>query len=114
MGTQLAASTNCVFCEPKLTRGPISCFPLLFFCFPQIHQSALLVPYFSWQRSHAVHHANTNHMEDGESHVPEKISDTGFGQLKQRMLFQNVLGHKLGTIAFGAMTTFNHLVVSQV
>merc|ERR1719311_365771 len=32
--------------------------------------SALLVPYFSWQRSHAVHHAHTNHITKGETHVP--------------------------------------------
>ena len=32
--------------------------------------SALLVPYFSWQRSHAVHHARTNHLDLGETHVP--------------------------------------------
>ena len=32
--------------------------------------SALLVPYFSWQRSHAVHHAKTNHVSEGESHCP--------------------------------------------
>lgn len=32
--------------------------------------SFLLVPYFSWQYSHAKHHAKTNHMLDGESHVP--------------------------------------------
>jgi len=32
--------------------------------------SALLVPYFSWQHSHAVHHANTNHITKGETHVP--------------------------------------------
>jgi fatty acid desaturase len=35
-----------------------------------ILHSALLVPYFSWQRSHAVHHARTNHVEEGETHVP--------------------------------------------
>ena len=29
-----------------------------------------LVPYFSWQRTHAIHHANTNHITDGETHVP--------------------------------------------
>jgi len=29
------------------------------------------VPYFSWQRSHAVHHAKTNHMTEGETHVPK-------------------------------------------
>ena len=30
-----------------------------------ILHSALLVPYFSWQRSHAVHHSRTNHLEEG-------------------------------------------------
>ena len=28
------------------------------------------MPYFSWQRSHAVHHSRTNHVEEGETHVP--------------------------------------------
>lgn len=34
--------------------------------------SSLLVPYFSWQRSHAVHHARTNHLDLGETHVPAR------------------------------------------
>jgi omega-6 fatty acid desaturase (delta-12 desaturase) len=38
--------------------------------------SALLVPYFSWQRSHAVHHAFTNHLDDGETHVPRRSCNT--------------------------------------
>lgn len=40
--------------------------------------SALLVPYFSWQRSHAIHHGKTNHLTEGETHVP-KIVDTKKG-----------------------------------
>jgi len=32
--------------------------------------SLLLVPYFSWQYSHKKHHNKTNHLLDGESHVP--------------------------------------------
>jgi fatty acid desaturase len=38
--------------------------------------SAMLVPYFSWQRSHAVHHQYTNNLELGETHVPETMQST--------------------------------------
>merc|ERR1719152_707310 len=37
--------------------------------------SFLLVPYYSWQYSHAKHHANTNSIQDGESHTPNTKSD---------------------------------------
>jgi len=33
--------------------------------------SIMLAPYYSWQRSHAVHHAKTNHLTEGETHVPK-------------------------------------------
>ena len=39
-------------------------------CVGWVLHSFLLVPYFSWQYSHAKHHAKTNHLLDGESHVP--------------------------------------------
>jgi len=33
--------------------------------------SFLLVPYFSWQKSHNTHHARCNHLLDGETHNPD-------------------------------------------
>merc|ERR1719231_2060001 len=39
-----------------------------------ILHTALLVPYFSCQHSHAVHHANTNHITKGETHVPVVVN----------------------------------------
>jgi fatty acid desaturase len=38
-----------------------------------ILHSALLVPYFTWRKSHAWHHARTNHLTEGETHVPPII-----------------------------------------
>ncbi|MGI9596596.1 MAG: fatty acid desaturase [Acidimicrobiales bacterium] len=47
--------------------------------------SLLLVPYFSWQRSHAIHHAKTNHVTDGETHVPKRAeSEAGRRALATR------------------------------
>ena len=45
--------------------------------------SALLVPYFSWQRSHALHHARTNHLDLGETFVPRRDT-TPAGKAWQR------------------------------
>jgi len=39
-----------------------------------ILHTALLVPYFSWQHSHAVHHSRTNHITEGETHVPPTVN----------------------------------------
>eukprot|EP01082_Thalassiosira_pseudonana_P003008 g3600.t1 g3600 contig12:2399845-2400624(-) len=46
-----------------------------------ILHSIMLTPYYSWQRSHAVHHRYTNHMELGETHVPEDMNADASGKL---------------------------------
>lgn len=61
--------------------------------------SALLVPYFSWQRSHALHHARTNHMDEGETHVPLRDT-TSAGQAWNK--WQNMIGDE----AFGIFNMF--------
>eukprot|EP01031_Cornospumella_fuschlensis_P034995 gene34995-42381_t len=70
--------------------------------------SLMLVPYFSWQRSHAVHHANTNHAVDGETHVPP-IAEEGSSSGKK--LLQGLLGNKLGEGVFGTFQIFAHLII---
>ena len=47
--------------------------------------SSLLVPYFSWQHSHFVHHTRTNHLTEGEGYVPDTIeSKSGKTKMKVR------------------------------
>lgn len=68
-----------------------------------ILHSLLLVPYFSWQRSHAIHHSKTNHLVEGETHVPKR-SDTASGQ---RALRAN---KRLGPTAHGVLTLAGRLL----
>ncbi len=69
-----------------------------------ILHSALLVPYFSWQRSHAIHHGKTNHLIDGETHVPKRdTTDRGQRVLRVRKRF----GHTV----HGALTVVSRLGV---
>ncbi len=50
--------------------GAFSESPLANDLFGFVIHTGLLVPYFSWQRTHAVHHARCNHLLDGETHNP--------------------------------------------
>lgn len=77
-----------------------------------IIHSIMLVPYFSWQRSHAVHHQYTNHMELGETHVPEKNeSDEYEGSLALRQSFLDKWGSDAGMTAWGSIQSFVHLII---
>ena len=72
--------------------------------------SALLVPYFSWQRSHAVHHANTNHIYKGETHVPSVINGR-LGVEEQNGEVVMDFAKKLGEKFHGAFQLFGHLTI---
>jgi len=66
--------------------------------------SALLVPYFSWQYSHAKHHSNTNHLINGETHVPDTLEE-------QRWMGFELLHRVLGEDCFAGFELFAHLVL---
>ena len=73
-------------------------------CVGLILHSLLLVPYFSWQRSHAVHHANCNHLETGETHVPSLQNSTW-------ARFSIKLKSLLGPSAYAVVSIAVHLLI---
>lgn len=72
--------------------------------------STLLVPYFSWQRSHAVHHRFTNHVTEGETHVPLVIGGDGRTELSGAEKDLEI-SKNLGKIKYGAMQLILHLLL---
>jgi len=72
-----------------------------------LHQ-ALLVPYFAWQYSHAKHHRRTNHLTDGESHVPSTGKENGLGDHGSRESFYALWHEAMGDGAFAAWQVYTH------
>lgn len=75
-----------------------------------VHQ-ALLVPYFAWQYTHAKHHRRTNHLTDGESHVPSTAKDNGLGPNQERNTFYAAWHEAMGDGAFAAFQIYTHLAI---
>lgn len=73
-----------------------------------VHQ-ALLVPYFAWQYSHAKHHRRTNHLTEGETHVPTTGVENGLGPNGERESFYAVIHEAMGDGAFAGLQVYTHL-----
>lgn len=66
--------------------------------------SLLLVPYFSWQHSHAVHHGHCNQLEAGETHVPPRAGSAAGRQVA-------ALSQRLGPFGYGLWALVSHLLL---
>ena len=71
--------------------------------------SLLLVPYFSWQRSHSIHHRFTNHITKGETHVPIVIDGDGISE-KKGGKNEIDISISLGKIKYGILQLILHLL----
>ena len=71
--------------------------------------SLLLVPYFSWQRSHAVHHRFTNNVTNGETHVPLVVYGNGITEKvggEKELAFSSSIGKR----NYGLLQLILHLI----
>jgi len=79
-------------------------------CVGYLLHTVLLVPYFSWQRSHAVHHGNTNHITKGETHVPVVVgARPGIENAGGDAEIQNA--RRFGKRVWGGLQLVLHLVI---
>ena len=79
-------------------------------CIGYLLHSILLVPYFSWQRSHSIHHRFTNHISKGETHVPMVIDGNGKTEKRggRRELY---IASLLGKRKYGIFQLITHLFI---
>lgn len=75
-----------------------------------VHHS-LLVPYYAWQYTHAKHHRRTNHLLDGESHVPSTAKENGLGPNYERLSFYAAWHEVMGDHAFALFQIWTHLCI---
>jgi len=75
--------------------------------------SFLLVPYFSWQYTHSVHHSKTNHLLDGESHVPHAIGNPAvtLPEKIEKMSLNQRFFEFIGDDAFAIYQIITHCVL---
>ena len=101
---QGAALTGWWVLAHECGHGGFSASQLVNDCVGLVLHSALLVPYFAWQYSHAKHHSKTNHLEDGETHNPNteaEVKEAGYVTMAEAIGEEGFVGFQL----------FAHLVV---
>jgi hypothetical protein len=84
-------ATGCWVIAHECGHGAFSNNNLLQDAVGYVLHTALMVPYMSWQRSHAVHHAFTNHMTLGETHVPATTATAAGGILNHDKMHYNAV-----------------------